>query len=120
MSLVHPRWARSVSAHGAILHNRAFWLIFQGLAGGDVGIVNIYAPTDSPYRCIFWEAIPQELPQSCRWVLVGDFNMVENRGDTTRQSGALIPFRERVLFEAMKTRLNVEDHSRSPGSLRFS
>ena len=61
-----------------------------------------------------------DLPASCRWLLIGDFNMVKDRSDKTRQGSVLAPARERLLFEAMKVALNVEDHPRSNGSLRYS
>lgn len=53
-------------------------------------------------------------------VLLGDFNMVENWADKTRQFSTMVSLLERALFEAMRTALRVNDNLRSAGSLRFS
>jgi len=75
--LVAPRLASMVTRSSTILNNRAQWITIQGLPGGEVGIVKIYAPNDSYSRCLLWEALIHELPQGCRWIFGGDFNMVE-------------------------------------------
>jgi exonuclease III len=48
--LLHPRWLSNISQSGSILDNRARWFILQGLSGGDIGFVNIYAPNESSHR----------------------------------------------------------------------
>ncbi|KAG0558298.1 hypothetical protein KC19_10G017200, partial [Ceratodon purpureus] len=120
ITLVHPRWSTKLGASGSCLDNRAHWFILQGIPGGDVGFVNIYVPNDSPTRCLLWETLARDLPPQSRWILLGDFNIVEHRADKTRQCPNMIPRRERILFEAMKSTLGVEDHPRSTTSLRFS
>lgn len=120
ITMLHPRWTRMVSANGALLENRAQWFILHGLPGGDLGVANIYAPNDSPSRCVLWETMARELPQTCRWILLGDFNMVEYRADKSCQSATMVPSRERTLFDAMKVALRVADNPRSPGSLKYS
>jgi hypothetical protein len=61
-----------------------------------------------------------QLPNVDRWVLLGDFNMVERRADKTNQCGKMLPQRERIVFEAMLNRLNVSELPRSQGSMTFS
>lgn len=51
---------------------------------------------------------------------MGDFNMVEHHADKTRQCPLLILHRERILFDAMKLALQIEDHPRSAHSLPYS
>lgn len=46
--------------------------------------------------------------------------MVESRADKTRQDASMIPYRERLLFDAMKHALHVSDNTHSHGSLKFS
>lgn len=120
ITLVHPRWKRKIGASGSLLDNRVHWFVIQGLPGGDIGFANIYALNDSRTRCLLWEALARDLPRTCRWILMGDFNMVEHQADKTRQCISMIPRRERTLFDAMKMSLQVEDHPRSTASLRFS
>jgi exonuclease III len=115
-----PQWSRLVSATGSLFDNRVHYFILSGLPGGDVGIANVYAPNSSPHRCALWTVLARELPSTCRWILLGDFNMVENRRDKNRPCARLVPVRERVLFDAMKTALHVEDSPRTAGSLQFS
>jgi hypothetical protein len=56
----------------------------------------------------------------CRWVLLGDFNMVEAHSDKNCPCASLVFLWERSLFEAMKAALQVDDSSRTAGSLQFS
>ena len=69
----------------------------MGLLGGNIGFVNIYAHNDSFLRCRLWETLMIELPGIYRWVLVGDFNIVETRLDKINQCGRMIPMVERIL-----------------------
>lgn len=85
-----------------------------------MGTANIYVPNDSPARCLLWKALPRELSQACRLILLGDFNMVERRADKTRQNASMIPMCERILFNALKTSLNVDDPPQSAHSLPYS
>lgn len=119
-TLLAPRWESLVSASGSIFDNRVHWFILSGVPGGDLGIANVYAHNSSPERCQLWEAMTRELPGHCRWVILGDFNMVETRSDKNRPCAAMIPLREREIFEAMKRTLQVEDTPRTPGNLKFS
>jgi hypothetical protein len=120
LTLLHPKWKQNVTQSGSLMGNRAQWFILQGLPGGDIGFVNLYAPNDSPARCRLWECLMIELPNTCRWIVAGDFNMVECRQDKTNQCGRMVPLTERVLFNAMKTHLQVSDNPRSPSSQKFS
>lgn len=75
---------------------------------------------DSPVRCFIWETMAQTLPQTCRWLLLGDFNMVEFWVDKTQKDASMILIRERILFDAMKATLQVGDNPRLQGSLKFT
>jgi hypothetical protein len=79
-----PQWTRLISSIGSLFDNRVHCVILAGLPSGDLGITNIYAPNFSSQRCALWKAIAQELPTTCRWVLMGDFNMVEACSDKNR------------------------------------
>lgn len=120
ITLVGPKYAHMITSSGSILENRAHWIILDGLPGGQVGIVNIYAPNDSFSRCNLWDAMIRELPSGCRWILGGDFNMVESRNDKTNPCGRMVPATERALFLNLKQHLNIDDNLRSPGSLQYS
>lgn len=61
-----------------------------------------------------------ELLLACRWIMAGEFNMVEARLDKTNPCGRLIAARERLMFNNLKTQLKVDDNPRSQGTLRYS
>ena len=58
----------------------------------------------------------QELRRHCKWVLLGDFNVVEATADKSSQCGRLISSRERLLFNALIDALNIlKPHSEMNG-----
>jgi exonuclease III len=89
-TLVHPRLKHMVTHIGNVMGNRAHWLVLGNLPGGHIGIVHIYTPNDSRSRCLLWEQMMIELPTTCRWILVGDLNMVEHCQDKTNPCGKLL------------------------------
>lgn len=93
-TFVTPRLAANVSRSGTIMDNRAHWIILTSLPRGDIGIANIYAQNNTLDRCQLWEQMILELPLTCRWIMAGDFNMVESRQDKTNPCGRLIALRE--------------------------
>lgn len=95
-------------------------MILIGIPGGDIGLANIYAPTEKADWCLMWESLANNLPQSCRWMLLGEFNVVEGWTDKLRQGATMIPHRERALFDAMKSALNIDDNFCSAGRLKYS
>jgi endonuclease/exonuclease/phosphatase family metal-dependent hydrolase len=109
-----------VASQGSILQNRAHRFVLCGTPGGETGFLNIYALNDSQERCVLWEQLIFLLPTTCRWVVAGDFNMVEMKSDKTNQCSKLIPFRERQLFTSLKTHLQLMEPPRTATSLTFS
>lgn len=65
-TIVHNKLAPSVSSHGSIFRNRAFWIRLSGLSGGDLGILNVYAPNDPRIRTALWQELASKLPSDCR------------------------------------------------------
>lgn len=65
----HGKLAPLVTTQGTILGNRAFWIHLRGLPGGDLGILNIYAPNDSRARTALWQELSLRLPTDCRWMV---------------------------------------------------
>ncbi|KAG0573836.1 hypothetical protein KC19_VG213600 [Ceratodon purpureus] len=79
ISKLSPRLAHAVSATGQLFDNRVHSLILSSRPVGDLGIANVYAHNSSSERCHLWEAMARELPPHCRWLLLGDLNMVESK-----------------------------------------
>jgi endonuclease/exonuclease/phosphatase family metal-dependent hydrolase len=61
------------------------------MPGGDIGVVNLYAPNEHGLRVRLWESLISELPANCHWIVAGDFNMVESSQDKTNPYEHLIP-----------------------------
>lgn len=119
-TILHEKLAPSVSGHGTILQNRAFWFKLKGLPGGDLGIVNLYAPNDSRERTLLWQELSATLPSDCRWIVSGDFNMVESAQDKSILCGKLMTNREQIVWEAFKTSFHLRDTFNHTGKLKFS
>ncbi|KAG0572402.1 hypothetical protein KC19_VG091900, partial [Ceratodon purpureus] len=94
----------------------ARFIILDGIAGGRLGLVNVYAPNSPREWSALWEALLRELPRSCRWVMFGDMNMAEK----SSACGRMLPSFERQAFEFLKLGLNVEEPPLSPDSLQYS
>jgi hypothetical protein len=114
------QWSLLISSTSFLFENRVHYVILSGLPEGEVGIANVYVPNSSPHRCTLWLAMAQEFSNTCRWILLGDFNMVENKCDKNCPRAHLISSWERTTFEAMKDALHVVDPLRTVGSLQFS
>ena len=103
-----------------IMGNCAQFLVLQGLPGGDTGIINIYAPNESDLRIQLWGEILLSLPSGCCRIILSDFNFVERRQDKTNACDRLVPMIERMVFEALKAFLQIDEPSRSLDNLKFS
>lgn len=100
-----------------LLGNRFQWIRLRALTEGDVGIANVYAP-NSPMECYYlWATMVHKLYQNCKWILNGDWNMVENKKDKSNSCGRLISQVEWLAWEQLKTHLNVQNGFDSKGWL---
>ncbi|KAG0620297.1 hypothetical protein M758_4G205500, partial [Ceratodon purpureus] len=100
--------------------NRAHYIILDAVARSRLGFINVYAPNHPRDRSALWEALLRELPNGCRWLLMGDLNMVERRADKSSACGRMLPAFERHTFELLKTGLNLDEPPLAPDSLRYS
>jgi len=64
-----------------LMVNRIHWTRLRRLLGGDLGVANVYAPNNPKDHCCLWDEMVKCLPKNCRWIFVGDWNMVEARKD---------------------------------------
>jgi exonuclease III len=84
--LVHPDI--SIRQEGTLDFGQAAWAQLTA-HGEDFGIVNIYAPSDSARsQALLWHLLSTQLPDD-RWIMCGDFKMVENQADTTGTASRL-------------------------------
>jgi exonuclease III len=69
---VAPYISHLVHASGVIGANMAQWITFRGYSGGDIGVVNVYAPHTPQERIYLWVELIQTLPSGPRWIFTGD------------------------------------------------
>jgi hypothetical protein len=62
----------------------------------------------------------QELPQSCKWISFGDFNIVESAMDKSSIYGRQMPLHEGKPWDEIKETFVVEDNfSKTKGLIYF-
>lgn len=88
--LVANKYARLVTSHGTLYDNRVVWIKLEGVEGGNVGIACVYAPNIPTERRHLWHLMTHNLPRDCKWIIGGDFNMIERLGDKSNDCGRAI------------------------------
>lgn len=71
------------------------------------GVASLYAPNEAAKRYDLWSWLSFNL-HAGQWLILGDFNMVEHRDDTSGTS-VLIRGEELVNWRLFKTKLDLED-----------
>lgn len=91
---------------------------------GEFGIINVYAPTGSDGergRTDLWKEVFATLRNDLVWLLVGDFNMVENPNDQAGGRPRIIAGRELRAWVHLKRKMKWQDTFKHfPGKLHFS
>lgn len=82
--------------------------------------MNVYAPVESQSRKVLWETMICELPNTYKWILFKDFNMVEKQCDKSSAKGRAVPTPKRRLFNDLKDSLQVYEEPLTSPSLSFS
>jgi hypothetical protein len=54
------------------------------------------------------------------WIMVGDFNMVENQNDKPSTYGKMILERKKIVWEVLKMVLKIEELERLKNSFKYS
>ena len=102
------------------MENRCHWIVLLGLPLDNIGLANIYASNEPPLRYQLWKLMLHQLLNSVRWILAGDFNMVEAHQDKTNLCGRLISAGKRGIFSTLKCHLRLIEPPRSQDNLVFS
>lgn len=106
---IAPSIKHMVESSGQDRSGRALWVRLSGIPGGDVSILNVYAPNSPSERRILWDELASILPRDCRWVLGGDWNVVEFPEDKSNSAGNILAGAERVSFHQLLVGLEVND-----------
>lgn len=117
---ISPKIAHLVHSQGFSSNGQAQWVRLSGLPGGDIAILNVYCPHNSPQRCLLWEELMNSLPQGCRWIALGDWNFVEHARDKSNNRATNRTIEEKRLFHEFKALLQVEDNFPRSNKIKFS
>jgi hypothetical protein len=99
---VAPKICHLVSTLGHSTGGNAQWIQLQGVPGGSLAVLNVYAPHTSVERCALWAELLGSLPRDCKWLFLGDWNFVEHRTDKSNNQESIISGEERRLFQELK------------------
>jgi exonuclease III len=103
--MVHPEF--SIQGKGSLNFGQAAWVQLTA-QGEDFGIVSIYASSESAWeRNLLWHILTNQLAAD-RWILCGDFNMVETQEDTTG-TASILHGREQDSWRILQNRFEMED-----------
>jgi exonuclease III len=119
-TFVSPKLKHLVHSNGNIGCNLGQWIRLSGLPGGDLAILNIYAPHTPSDRMNLWCELISTLPSDCRWIVCGDWNMVLLPCDNSNPSGNIACDAERLVFTRLLAHLQVEDYFPFTDPIRFS
>jgi hypothetical protein len=118
---IAPQLVHLIGAKGHSISGRAQWVRLNGLPSGNVSILNLYAPATGPRdRIELWEELLHTLPRDCKWILGGDWNFVEYRGDKSSSCGRVVIDSERLAFNQITSALQVEDNFSASNQIKFS
>lgn len=102
---IHPRLQPLIYDKGSLAVNKVQWIKFNGLEGRHVGIVNVYASNLVGERCAMWNETLQSLLIDCRWIMTGDFIVVDDPLDrSTSSCSRLMGIREELAWVVIKNK----------------
>ena len=69
--LLASKYARLITDHETLYDNRLVWIKLEGIEGGKIGLVCIYAPNIPTERRHLWHLMSGSLPKDCEWIVGG-------------------------------------------------
>lgn len=117
---IAPHIKHLVQSSGHSRSGRAQWIRLSSIPGEDLSILNVYAPNSSRERKVLWDELAAVLPQDCRWVLLGDWNVVERASDKSNANGSVLSGGEKISFRQLLASLEVFDTFSDTNIIRFS
>jgi exonuclease III len=117
---IAPKLQHMISEVGQSRSGRAQWTRLSGVPGGDIAILNVYAPNQAQARCELWAELIDTLPKDCRWVFIGDWNFVEKSRDKSRNNNQTMSHEEKRLFEVLTRTCDVHDPFPQSNRIKYS
>lgn len=82
--------------------------------------LNAYAPNSPNARRELWDELASSLPQDCKWILGGDWNVVEDHRDKSNSEGYILTGAEKVSFQQLMAGLEVFDTFDRTSPIRYT
>ena len=117
---ISPKVGHMITKAGSSGCSRGQWIWLGGCLGGDLAILNVYAPIEMRARCVLWESLLETLPNNCRWLLCGNWNFVEQVVNKLNINKRIILVGEKRIFFLLIDALEVEDKFPIGSRIRFS
>lgn len=117
---VAPNIKHLVKSTGHSRSGRAQWIRLSSIPGGDISILNVYAPNSSQSRRALWDELASVLPQDCRCILLGNWNVVESPSDKSNIDGRILSGVEKISFHELLASLEVSDSFNCPNNICYT
>lgn len=98
-----------IKKEGILPIGRAVWAIIENDNIGSMGILGIYTPNDILDKTALQKEIFAHLDFSVQWIMLGDFNMIENSSDQRGGNCTIIHVDEKRAWLHLTKRLKIED-----------
>jgi hypothetical protein len=118
---IGPRIKPFLQRAGILASYRGVWAIIDHPRLGKLGFLSVYAPNTPSKRTLLWRELYRELDSTCKWIIFGDLNMIENPTDRKGGRVKLITGAEKGAWCHLKRRLKLVDTFQPrPAHLLFS
>lgn len=110
-----------INQEGITRCGRAVWICLDHPDWGRLGLLGVYGPNTSEERTALWGALVHILDDSYRWIMQGDFNMIDHPTAQWGGTGGVASGREGRAWAQLLRKFSLLD-SFSPrrGHLQFS
>lgn len=116
-----PKIKSSIVQEGIMPSHRAVWACLENEKNGKIGILGLYAPNDACHKTTLWREIFRQLDFSYKWVILGDYNMIEHSRDQKGGTRSVVSRPEKRAWKHFLRRMKVEDSfCYKVGHLKFS
>ena len=108
--ILNERMAATVTHHGILYPGRAQYVVIQLSSQLHIGIINVYAFSNTGPRAMLWRHLANATLPEAQWIIAGDFNNIEHPHD--KQGGSpqtTISTRELETWTQLLTILGVQD-----------
>lgn len=110
-----------ITNEGISLCNRAAWICCSHLIWGRIGFIGVCGPNSTEERIVLWRFLIFNLDPSYRWMMLGDFNLIDATSDQWGGTLNTVAGQERGAWAQLLRKFQFKDtFSPRNGHLKFS